>query len=164
MGIVGKLKSRALCKYMQAQARRDDEIECLISFSSVILTRSNHRLCTCTCSAFDMLGIEEQCATCNLPCVKKCYFPHAGDVSTEHLRSSSVSNVIKAVKAVTAFFYSSLIGASYKRHRAEETESEAKCRRNESEANCRRNEILIFLSYTRLGLRSPIVKRNNNRR
>ena len=50
-----------------------------------------------------MLAIEEQRATCNLPCVKKCYFPHAGDVLTEHLRSSSVSNVIKVVKAVMAF-------------------------------------------------------------
>ena len=36
------------------------------------------------CSAFDMLAIEKH-------------------VSTEHLRSSSVSNVIKAVKAVKAF-------------------------------------------------------------
>ena len=54
-----------------------------------------------------MLAIDEQRATCNMPCVKKCYFPHEGDVSTEHLRSSSVSNVIKAV---TAFFYGSLIG------------------------------------------------------
>ena len=80
------------------------------------ISRSNLRLC----SAFEMLAIEEQRATCNLPCVKNCHFPHAGDVSTEHLRSSSVSNVIKAVKAVTAFFYGSLIGASYdsKRHKA----------------------------------------------
>ena len=78
------------------------------------MTRSNRRLC----SAFDMLAIDEQRATCNLPCVKNCYSPHAGDVSTEHLRSSSVSNVIKAV---TAFFFSgSLIGACYdsKRHKA----------------------------------------------
>ena len=42
-----------------------------------------------------------------------------------------------------------------------ERRSEAKCRRNESEANCRRNEISIFLSYTRLGSRSPIVERKN---
>ena len=78
--------------------------------------RSNRRLC----SAFEMPAIEEQRATCNLPCVKNCHFPHAGDVSTEHLRSSSVSNVIQAVKAVTAFFYGLLIGASYdsKRHKA----------------------------------------------
>ena len=64
-----------------------------------------------------MLAIDEQRATCNLPCVKNCYFPHSGDVSTEHLWSSSVSNVIKAV---TAFFYCSLIGACYdsKRHKA----------------------------------------------
>ena len=55
-----------------------------------------------------MLAIDEQRATCNLPCVKNFYFPHAGDVSTKHLRSSSVSNVIKPV---TAFFYCSLIGA-----------------------------------------------------
>ena len=79
-------------------------------------TRSNRRLC----STFDMLAIQEQRPTCNLPCVKKCYFPHAGDVSTEHLRCSSGSNVIKAVKAVTFFFYGSLIGAYYdsKRHEA----------------------------------------------
>ena len=72
------------------------------------VTRSNRRLC----SAFDMLAIGEKRATCNMPCVKKCYFPHAGDVLTEHLRSSSVSNLIKAV---TAFFifYGSLIGACY---------------------------------------------------
>ena len=44
-----------------------------------------------------MLTIEEQRATCNLPWVKKCYFPHAGDVSTEHLRSPSVSSVMKVV-------------------------------------------------------------------
>ena len=50
-----------------------------------------------------MLAIEEQRATFKSPCVKNCYFPHAGDVSTEHLRSSSVLNVIKAVKAVTNF-------------------------------------------------------------
>ena len=61
------------------------------------LVRSNRRLC----SAFDMLAIDEQRATCNMPCVKKCYFPHAGGVSTKHLQSSSVSNVIRAV---TAFF------------------------------------------------------------
>ena len=69
----------------------------IVSSESINYTRSNRRLC----SAFDMLAIDEQRATCNLPCVKNCYFPHTGDVSTEHLRSSSVSNVIKAV---TAFF------------------------------------------------------------
>ena len=63
------------------------------------VTRSNHRLC----SAFDMIAIDEKRATCNMPCVKKCYFPHAGDVLTEHLRSSSVSNVIKAVTAFLFF-------------------------------------------------------------
>ena len=64
-----------------------------------------------------MLAIDEQRATCNLPCVKNYSSPHVGDVSTDHLRSSSVSNVIKAV---TAFFYCSLIGACYdsKRYKA----------------------------------------------
>ena len=85
-------------------------------FLIIIITRSNRRLC----SAFDILAIDEQRATCNLllaTCVKKCYFPHRGDVSTEQIRSSSVSNVIKAV---TAFFFGSLIGACYdsKRHKA----------------------------------------------
>ena len=63
-----------------------------------------------------MLANEEQRATCNLPCVKNCYFSHARDVSTEHLRSLSVLNVIKAV---TAFLHS-LFGACYdsKRHKA----------------------------------------------
>ena len=65
------------------------------------ITRSNRRLC----SAFDMLAIDEQRATCNMPCVKKCYFLHAGDVSTEHLRSSSVSNVTKAVTAFLTVHY-----------------------------------------------------------
>ena len=79
------------------------EAEQLVVFLCVFLltiyTRSNRKLC----SAFDMLAIEEQRATCNLLCVKNCYFPHAGNVSTEHLRSSSVSNDMKAIKAVTAF-------------------------------------------------------------
>ena len=35
--------------------------------------------------------------------MKNCYFPHTGDISTEHLPSLLVANVIKAVKAVTAF-------------------------------------------------------------
>ena len=56
-------------------------------------TRNNRRLC----SVFDLLAIEER-ATCNLSCVKNCCFPHT-DVSTEYLRSSSVSNVIKTVTA-----------------------------------------------------------------
>ena len=65
-----------------------------------------------------MLAIDEQRATCNMACVKNVIFPmQPGDVSTEHLRSSSVSNVIKALRA---FFYGSLIGACYdsKRHKA----------------------------------------------
>ena len=42
---------------------------------------------------------RKQLATCYMPCVRNCYFPHTGDVSTEHFRSSLVSNVIKAVTA-----------------------------------------------------------------
>ena len=52
-----------------------------------------------------MLAIEKQRATRNLPCVKNCYFPHAGDVSTEHFRSSSFSNVTKAVTAFLTVNY-----------------------------------------------------------
>ena len=51
------------------------------------------------CIAFNMLAIEARRANCNLPCVKNCYFSHAGYVSTGHLRSSLVSNVIMAVTA-----------------------------------------------------------------
>ena len=40
-----------------------------------------------------------------LPCVKNCYFPHAGDVSTEYLRSSSVSLGFKCHKGRNGFFY-----------------------------------------------------------
>ena len=65
----------------------------------------------------DMPDFEEQCATYNLPCVKNCYFPHAGDISAEHLRSSSVSNVIKASNG---FLNGSLFGVCYnsKHHKA----------------------------------------------
>ena len=52
-----------------------------------------------------MLAIEEQRATCDLPCVKNCYFPHVGDVTTEHLQSSSVSNAMKAVTAFITVHY-----------------------------------------------------------
>ena len=47
-----------------------------------LITRSNRRLC----SAFGMPAIEEQRACCNLPCVKNCYFPDAGDVIWRVLR------------------------------------------------------------------------------
>ena len=65
-----------------------------------------------------MPAIEEQRATCNLPSVKNCYFSHAGDISTEDLRSSSISNVIKTGN--NGFFNSLLFGACYdsKRHKA----------------------------------------------
>ena len=66
-----------------------------------IKTRSNRRLC----SAFDVLAIEQQHASCNLHCMENCYFPHAGDSLTEHLQSSSVSNAIKAVTAFLTVHY-----------------------------------------------------------
>ena len=77
-----------------------------------------------------MLAIEEQRATCNLPCVKNCYFPHAGDVSTEYLRSSSVSNVIKAVKAVTVYYLARATIANFTKRLLRKIES------RERLANC----------------------------
>ena len=68
-----------------------------------------------------MLAIEEQRATCNLPCVKKkCYFLHAGDFSTEHLQSSvsNVKNAVTAFLTVHGFARATIPRYDSKRHKA----------------------------------------------